>query len=581
MKRLKQILPIWAWFSDPNYTRRSLRTDLVAGITTGVLLIPQCMAYSLIIGIPPIYGLYAATFPLLVYVLLGTSRQLSIGPTALGALLTAAAVVPLAKGNEETLIALAITMSLLAGIVRALMGVLKLGFVANFLSKPILSGFTSAAAIIIASSQIKHLLGVKTPGDAGIIEVWRFTLSHLQDVHLPSLLVGLGGIGLMFLATFLKKKTPVKIPGALLTVGLGLLVSWLFGLSDYGVKIVEDIPSGLPPFVLPKFDLEVWKLLLPGAFTIAVLGFIESISIAKWVEQELQDHRVSANKDLVAIGLANVVAAFFQGFPISGSFSRTAVVNQLEAKSPLYSLFATAFILFTLLFLTKVFYHLPNAILAAIIISAIIRLIDFKLPADLWKKDRKDFFTLVATFCATLFIGIEAGVLTGLGLALLMVVYEMAQPHYAILGQLPGSSAYRNIKRFPQVVQRPDALIIRFDGRLFFGDAENFREVMIRHIQEKGSDLKLLLIAAQGMHALDYTGVQSLRDVHNACTERGVSMYISGILGPTRDTFARHQLFKEFGQESFFLNVAEAIQVFDERQSGIDRSGSPAARQHH
>lgn len=581
MFRVKNISPSLNWIREKNYFSDDLRSDILAGLTLGVLLIPQGMAYALIIGVPPIFGLYASLSPALLYVIFGTSRTLSVGPTALGALITASAVIPLAQGDEMRLISLTITLTLIAGIVRALLGLLRMGFLANFLSKPILSGFTSAAALIIASSQLRHFLGLNTPGEANILEVWIYDLTHLSEVHLPTVSMGIGGIMILILVMKFGKIGSFKIPGSLIVVILGISISALLQLNTKGLNIVGEIPAGLPGFSIPQLHIADIKLLLPGAFTLAILGFIESISIAKWSEQNTRDHRVSANRELVAIGFANVFGAFFQSFPVTGSFSRTAINFQMGSKSQVSALVASAFILLTLLFLTPLFYHLPKAILASIIIFAVVRLVDIKLPLVLWKKGRKDFYTLIITFFITLAIGIEAGVLVGVTLALLMVVYEMAQPHYAVMGHLPNTRSYRNINRFSDIEQRPDMLILRFDGRLFFGNAENFQEVIVQNIRKKGPDLKVIIIAAKGMHAIDYTGIEALTEVIDQCKQQNIKVFMSGVLGPVRDVFARYHLFEKIGEDAFFLNVHEAVTTFDERQAGKQIPAKPAARQHH
>lgn len=579
MRLPKTSLPFFSQVSTPNYGSRGLWADIAAGITVGVLLIPQGMAYALIIGLPPVYGLYASLAPLLIYALLGTSRSLAIGPTALSSLLTVAAIGPLAAGDPQLLITLAISMAFWAGLIRFLLGTFQLGFLADFLSKPILSGFTAAAGIIIASSQLKHILGIQTPGSEGFLSLWTYTFSHLGDVHIPTLVLGgsaLAFIGVMRIS-WIKKRIPV--PGTLLLVVLAIACSYFTNCEARGISLVGTITPGLPYFTLPNLNLSWAGKLLPGAITLAVLGFIESISIAKWAAQQQQDHVVKPNQELASIGLANMAGAFLQGFPVTGSFSRTAINHQLGNRTQVSGLVSALFVLLTLLFLTPLLYFLPKAALAAIIIMAVIKLVDIPLAKRLWQVDKPDFMTWLITFLATLFIGIEMGVLTGVLLALLLVVYQTARPHYAVLGRLPGSNMYRNVARFPKAIQRPDLLAIRFDARLFFGNAGTFREIFTQEIQQK-PDVKLVVLSASSMHALDATGVDALREVWRDCQEKGIVFYISGAIGPMRDACFRHGLFKEISRKAFFLSVHDAVAAFDAAEAGIFPAPQPEAHQY-
>ncbi|MCB0618959.1 MAG: solute carrier family 26 protein, partial [Saprospiraceae bacterium] len=477
---LKSYFPAFDWIT--NYRRDDLKGDLSAGLTVGVMLIPQGMAYAMIAGLPPIYGLYASTIPLLIYALLGTSRQLAVGPVAMVSLLTAAGVGALAEGGTEAYLQMAILLALLVGGIQFLLGVFRLGFLVNFLSHPVISGFTSAAALIIGLSQLKHLLGIPLGRSHHIHEILIEAGQRIGELHWPTFLIGLGGIGLILLV----KKVSRAIPGPLLAVVFGILAVWLFGLSGEGVKIVGTVPQGLPSFELPAFSWGTTGALMPIALTIALVSFMESIAVAKAIQAKHKNYKVIPNQELIALGLANVGGSFFQAYPTTGGFSRTAVNDQAGARTGLAAIISAALILLTLLFLTPLFYYLPQAILASVIMVAVFGLIDIKEAVHLWHANRTDFFMLIVTFLATLSLGIEQGIGVGVVLSLVMVIFRTTRPHIAVLGKVPGTPYYRNIERFEKVEQRPDLLILRFDAQLYFANVNFFKDTLAELVQRKG-----------------------------------------------------------------------------------------------
>lgn len=559
---LRSLFPLFSSFDT--YSKTDFKGDLVAGLTVGVMLIPQGMAYAMIAGLPPIYGLYAAIVPLVLYAILGTSRQLAVGPVAMVALLVAAGVSTMAEVGSEQYIALAITLALLVGIIQFLMGVLKLGFLVKFLSHPVISGFTSAAALIIGINQIKHLVGINLKGEH-IHQILIETIRSIHAIHWLTLAIGFFAILILFSI----KRFKVPVPGALAVVFLGVLSVWLFGWADQGVKIIGEIPKGLPSFALPVLNLALLQQLLPIAFTIAFIGFMESIAVAKAIQTKHGNYKVIPNQELIALGIANIGGAFFQAFPTTGGFSRTAVNDQAGAKTGLASIISAGLIVLTLLFLTPLFYYLPKAVLAAVIIMAVIGLVDLKAAKRLWKTDRSDFWMLLSTFVVTLAIGIEEGILTGVVLSLGMVIYRTSEPHYAVLGKIPGKPHYRNLARFDDLEDRKEGLIIRFDARLYFANASFFEETIDGLIRERLPLLKFFILDADSINGIDSSGIHALEQVYETCEKHHINFYVVGLKGPVRDQFNRSGLYQKIGEDHFFFRIQHAVDYFDSKKNHI------------
>ena len=548
---MNQYFPFLDWIK--NYKRENFKGDLFAGITVGVMLIPQGMAYAMLAGLPPIYGLYAATIPLIIYALLGTSRQLAVGPAAMVSLLIASGIGTLATAGTEQFVALAILLAFMVGVIQFSMGFFRLGFLVNFLSHPVITGFTSAAAIIIGLSQLKHLLGFSIPkGHAH--ETLLYVIEHIGHTNLPTFGIGLGAILLLFLI----KKTYKQIPGPLILVILGIAVVWFFQLSEQGVAIVKDVPGGLPALSIPVLNLSHIQSLLPIALTISFVGFIESIAVAKAVQAKHKDYKISANQELMALGLANIGGSFFSSFPVTGGFSRTAVNDQAGAKTGMASIISAVLILFTLLLLTKYFYYLPNAILAAIIMVAVIGLIDVEEAKHLWHTDRTDFWLFIITAISTLVLGIEEGILIGITLSLGMMIYKVSYPHIAELGQIKETAYFRNVKRFDNLVNRPNLLILRLDAPLFFANANYVRDKIENHLRQN-PNIKDVVISGQSINSIDSTALHVCQDMVNDAKGKGVHFYFTGLIGPVRDSLYKAQLFDQIGEERFFMRVNDAV----------------------
>ena len=557
--KLSSWIPALDWMK--NYRKDWLKGDLSAGLTVGVMLIPQGMAYAMLAGLPPIYGLYAATVPLIIYAIFGTSRQLAVGPVAMGSLLTATGVGMLAESGTEAYIQLAITLALMVGLLQFLLGIFRMGFLVNFLSHPVISGFTSAAALIIGFSQLKHLLGIEIPRSHHIHEILFQAFEKADQINYATLAVGISGIALILIL----KRINRSIPGSLIAVFFGILLVWLLGLSErYGVKIVGKIPEGLPPFSIPNFDGASLRALMPTALTVAFVGFMESISIAKAIQAKHRDYKIDANQELIALGLAGIGGSFFKSYPVMGGFARTAVNDQAGARTGLAGIISAGVILLTLLFFTPYFYYLPKAILASIIMVAVLGLIDIKEAKHLWKSDRRDFAMLLTTFLATLILNVEQGIGIGVLLSLGMVIYRTTRPHLAILGRIPGTPFYRNIDRFADLEVRDDILILRFDAQLYFANVNFFRNKIEELTEGKEGQLKAVIISADSMNNIDSSGIHALEEVTEDLRKRGIRLFLIGLKGPVRDALERSGFTQKLGKENIFLRIQDAVHQLDQ-----------------
>jgi SulP family sulfate permease len=433
---IKKHIPILEWL--PNYKKSWLKGDLFAGLTVGVILIPQGIAYAIIAGLPPIYGLYTALIPQIVYAFLGTSRQLSVGPAAMDSLIVASGIGLLAAMGTEHFIVLAILLAFMVGFFQFLFGIFHLGFLVNFLSRPVISGFTSGSAIIIALNQFGNLLGVDLERSNHVQTIIQEISNKILHIHWLTFVIGILTIVLIISL----KRFSKKIPAALIVVVLSIISVYAFDLADHGVDILGEIPSGLPGFSIPSFDMGLMQELSGLALTLGLIGFMEAVSIGKSVEAKHNDYRVRPNKELIALGFGNMIGSFFQTFPATAGFARTAVNDQSGAKTPMASLIAASIIALSLLFLTPAFFFLPKSVLAGIIIVAAYGLLDFSMPKNLLFYNLRDLVILIVTLLVTLFVGIKEGILTGIVLSLVMLIYKSTKPHIAVLGQVPGTHFY-------------------------------------------------------------------------------------------------------------------------------------------
>ncbi len=556
MKVVKKLIPILEWL--PNYNTSYLSKDCIAGITVAIVLIPQGIAYALIAGLPPIYGLYAALVPQLMYAIFGSSRQVAIGPVAMDSLIVATGVSTLALTGSESYIAIAILLAFIVGSIQFLMGVFRLGFVVNFLSRPVITGFTSAVALTIGLNQFKNLLGVDFLQSDQIHLLAQDIVDRVGSFHTNTTIIGL----LACLIILVIRKVNKKIPSALIVVSLGIVSIKYFGAYFPGVAIVENVPSGLPSFELPEMDTVLIRELLPIAFTLVLVGYLETISIGKTLEATQDEYRIRPNQELVALGISNIVGSLFKAYPSASSFSRSAINAESGGKTGVSAIVSAVLVIITLLFLTPLFYHLPKAILAAIIIVAVFNLVNIKEARRLWSANNLDFWLLVATFLATLIFGIEYGIFMGVGLSLVVLIFRTSRPYITELGKVPNSDFYRNKHRFNDVVIDPEILVFRFDAQLFYANSSYFRDKLEDMVGEKGGPLQLIVLDAESINRIDSTGVEMLKERIRFYKKQGITFYFAGVKGPVRDSLFRGGLLEETSLNDFFMRVNGAVHFY-------------------
>jgi SulP family sulfate permease len=540
------------------YNRSTLFSDLIAGLSIAVIVIPQGLAYAMIAGLPPIYGLYAALIPQLIHGMMGTSRHPAVGPVALDSLVVAIALGALSLSGIGEVIAAAVFLATMVGILQLLMGLLQMGVLANYLSRPVISGFTSAAAIIIGLSQVEHLLGLQIESSNQIQKMILSVLQNFNESHLITVVIGLSAMSLILIT---KKYLP-KFPSALLVSVFGVLLIWSTRWDLHGVEIVGYIPAGLPDVGLFTVSPELIKDMLPFALTLAVIGYVEIISITKELEEQEEKYSLKPNKELMALGTANLVGSFFQSYPVSASFSRSAVKFQAGAKTGMTAVFSALIVGLTLLFFTSLFFYLPIAVLAGIIMVAVIRLINVRYAIDLYKTRRDEFFLLLVTCLLTLFVGISEGILIGALLSLLLMVIRTSKPHYAVLAKVSGTNYYKNISRFETDTKiDDDILIMRFDAQLFFGNRDYFRKVVFEEVEKK-PNLKGFVLVARGITYIDSSGLSTLGAMIRSLQQKGILFMVAGAIGPARDVLQQSKLTDLIQEKNMFAKTADAVDYF-------------------
>ena len=548
----KNIIPILNTLK--NYNKSNFKYDLISGINVSVLLIPQGMAYALLAGVPPIYGLYTGLIPLLIYALFGTSRQLSIGPVAVSALLVLAGISKIAVPGSAEYISYVITCGLLIGIVQIILAAFRMGFLANFLSHPVIAGFTSAAAIIISITQLKDFLGMDIPREFGFIETVQYAFANISSIHGTSFLVAMIALVVMFAL----RKINRSIPAALIVVILGTVLCYGLTLFNKGLDIVAEVPEGLPNFILPDFSINTIRLLIPTVITVTIVGIVESISIAKALESKHKNYTIRPNQELFSLGMAKVLGSVFQSIPSSASFSRSALNSNSNAKTTVSSLIAAVIVAVVLVFFTPLFYYLPKAVLAAIIVLSAMSLFDWKEAKNLWKTHRADFTMMAVTFFSCFLFGIDHGVFIGVALSIFAVLYRTSRPHVAILGKIPGTNYYRNADRFQETEGLENTLIIRWDEQLFFANAAYFKEKIKKLVEQHPEQTNKVLIDASNMSDIDSSGIHALRELDDSLEEAGIDLYLCGARGPIRDMLAKSGLLTE--HDKHHINIFECVE---------------------
>ena len=564
--RLRRYFPILDW--GRRYDRATLSCDLVAAVIVTIMLIPQSLAYAMLAGLPPEAGIYASIAPLLLYAIFGTSRALAVGPVAVVSLLTAAAVGQVAQQGTAGYATAALTLAFLSGAFLLLMGVLRLGFMANLLSHPVIAGFITASGILIATSQVKHILGIRADGDT-LPEMLTSIWAHLGQTNLPTLLIGLGAMGFLFwvrkglrpllvrlglparLADLLAKAGPVA------AVAVTTLLVWGLDLSAQGVSIVGTVPQSLPPLTLPDLSPDLIRALAVPAILISVIGFVESVSVAQTLAAKKRQ-RIDPDQELIGLGAANLGAAFTGGYPVTGGFARSVVNFDAGAATPAAGAFTALGLTFAAVALTPLIHDLPNATLAATIIVAVLSLVDLSILKKTWAYSRADFLAVSATILLTLCAGVEIGVASGVVLSVLLHLYQTSRPHVAEVGLVPGTHHFRNIRRH-DVATDPTLLTLRVDESLFFTNARFLEELIQRRVTE-GCAIRNVVLMFSAVNAVDYSALESLEAINHRLRDMGVGLHLSEVKGPVMDRLKRAHLLDELNGR-VFLSQYDAWQA--------------------
>jgi SulP family sulfate permease len=541
MSRLSKFLPIFDW--GRTYNQLTFTNDLVAAVIVTVMLIPQSLAYALLAGLPPEMGLYASILPIVLYAIFGTSRVLAVGPVAVVSLLTAAAVGKIAIPGTPEYIAAAITLAFMSGIILLGLGLFRLGFLANFLSHPVITGFVTASGIIIAASQMKHIFGVSADGH-NILEIATSLRESIIELNWITLLIG--SLTTVFLLWVRKGFLPLLLKlglnqrasdifakaGPIIAIVATTLIAWSFSLTERGVKVVGEVPQGLPPISLPSFSMDIWTSLIGSAILMSLIGFIESISIARTLAATKRQ-RIDPDQELIGLGAANVGAAFTSGFPVTGGFSRSVVNYDAGAETPAAGAFTAIGLGVASIFLTTLIFYLPKATLAATIIVAVLALVDFSILKKTWIYSKADFAAVAATMSVTLIMGVELGVIVGVLISILSHVYKSSRPHIAIVGQVPGTEHYRNVLRH-DVLVNPQVLTIRVDESLYFANTR-FLEDRIYSEVAKQSEIKHVILMCSAVNAIDMSALESLELINERLRLGGIKFHLSEVKGPVMD----------------------------------------------
>ena len=551
---LRRFLPFLDWIGQVR-DRNVLRADLIAGTTVALVLIPQSMAYAQLAGLPAYYGLYASFLPVIVASLWGSSAQLATGPVAVVSLLTASTLAAYVTIGSDEFIAMAITLALLVGLVQFLLGLFRLGVIVNFLSHPVILGFTNAAALIIGLSQLNKIFGVDKPRSEHFVNDIYAVILQIPQTHIPTLIMGVSAIAIMW---GLKKYLP-KIPGVLVAVTITTIASWLLNFQAHGGQVVGEIPEGLPSLGTPQLSWEMAVKLLPSAFVISLVGFMEAISIAKAMASRSKQH-IDPNQELIGQGLANMVGSLGQSYPVSGSFSRSAVNFNAGAITGMSAVFTALIVLITLMFLTPLLYHLPQAVLAAVIMMAVFGLINIKAIKHAWQAHLHDGMAAIVTFVATLAFAphLDNGIMLGAGMAIVMFLYGTMKPRVAILGRYKDGTL-RDVKVNPDLGTDEKILAIRYDGSLYFANVSFFEDAILE-AQAHKPEADFLLIVGDGINQLDASGEEVLHHVISRLRGNGVTVVFSGLKKQVLDTLTRTGLRNVIGNDNIFATADQALE---------------------
>ncbi|XP_014498164.1 probable sulfate transporter 4.2 [Vigna radiata var. radiata] len=568
--------------------REYFQVDLMAGITVGVMLVPQSMSYAKLAGLEPIYGLYSGFVPIFVYAIFGSSRQLAVGPVALVSLLVSNVLSGIADSSSELYTELAILLSLMVGILECIMGLLRLGWLIRFISHSVISGFTTSSAIVIGLSQAKYFLGYDVDGSSKIIPVVKSIIDGADKFSWPPFVMGSIMLAILLVMKHLGKSRKylrfLRAAGPLTAVVLGTIFAKVF--HPPSISLVGDIPQGLPKFSVPK-AFEYAQSLIPTAILITGVAILESVGIAKALAAK-NGYELDSNQELFGLGVSNVLGSFFSAYPTTGSFSRSAVNHESGAKSGVSGIVSGIIMICALMFLTPLFEYIPQCTLAAIVISAVIGLVDYEEAIFLWRVDKKDFILWTITSTTTLFLGIEIGVLVGVGVSLAFVIHESANPHIAVLGRLPGTTVYRNVKQYPEAYKYNGIVIVRVDAPIYFANTSFIKdrlreyEVHVDSSKSRGPEVERIYFVILEMAPVTYidsSAVQALKDLYQEYKLRDVQIAISNPNPEVLLTLSKSGLVELIGKEWYFVRVHDAVQVclqhVQSLKAGSDSSLTP------
>ncbi|WP_298676897.1 SulP family inorganic anion transporter [uncultured Lentibacter sp.] len=557
MTPLTRYLPILTW--GKTYQRDTFVSDAVAAVIVTIMLIPQSLAYALLAGLPPEMGLYASILPLVAYAVFGTSRALAVGPVAVVSLMTAAAIGNLGLTSAAEIALAAGTLAFISGALLTVMGVLRLGFLANFLSHPVIAGFITASGLLIATSQLKHILGIEAHGHT-LPQILGALAAHLGDVSLATLVIGVAATGFLFWVRKGLKPLLLRLgfgaraadiiakAGPVAAVAVSTLAVWALGLQDAGVKIVGAVPQGIPPLTLPSFSPALWNDLFLSALLISVIGFVESVSVAQTLAAKKRQ-RIDPDQELIGLGTSNIAAAVSGGYPVTGGFARSVVNFDAGAATPAAGAFTAVGILLAALLLTPLLYFLPNATLAATIIVAVLSLVDLSILKRTWGYSKVDFAAVAATILLTLGFGVEIGVSAGVLISIALHLYATSRPHVAEVGLVPATQHFRNIHRH-KVETLPHAVTLRVDESLYFANARFLEDYVSARVvcDEPLSDVVLMFSA---VNEVDLSALESLEALNHKLKDMGIRLHLSEVKGPVMDRLERSHFLQELTGEVY------------------------------
>ena len=565
MNLLTRYFPVLVW--GRAYDRAALSNDLLAAVIVTIMLIPQSLAYALLAGLPPEVGMYASMLPLVAYTIFGTSKALAVGPVAVISLMTAAAISKVAAPGSPEYLAAAITLAFLSGLFLLILGLFRIGFLANFLSHPVISGFITASGIIIAVSQLKHILGIKASGE-NLTQLLASIAENIGSLNIITLVIGVLSTAFLFWARKSLKPFLINLgikPGAasvlartgpVAAIALTTLAAWGLSLGDKGVKLVGHVPQALPPLTLPSFSFDTWTTLAGSAALLSIIGFVESVSVAQTLAAKKRQ-RIDPDQELIALGASNIAASFTGGYPVTGGFARSIVNYDAGAETPAAGAFTAIGLAVASLTLTPLLAFLPQATLAATIIVAVLSLVDFSILKKSWNYSKADFFAVCATIAATLFLGVEIGIASGVLSSILIHLYKTSRPHMAIVGQVPGTEHYRNINRHA-VFTSPSILSLRVDESLYFANARFLEDKVYGMVAER-PEIKDVILMCPAVNDIDISALESLEAINERLKASGVRFHLSEIKGPVMDALKTSH-FLDHLTGKVFLSQHQAVE---------------------